>query len=690
MATGSVRILCVVLALVLACCAQRDGEARDGPSAQAGARLAQPAQAQARLATGATVRWTVALPQEPPPLLAGRLAGRALVARAGDGTLLRFDVDSLSQTATGTEAVVCLGSGPEGEVLAGLAGGRIVRVDPTTLGFAELAKVAGDLVFVGRDSRGLVAATMHSEPLRPGRQRRYREDETVFVVHDLAAQATHRFVPEFAIGQHGPPSAVLLDRQRRLWLGFDCGEWGGWLGHVDLRSGAASGEEAPHGVFGLIETRAGRILCFGGVEHRFCASYVSAVEDGKLLALHTSEFSRRHDDGPVDPPAGPIAHVVEDPVAGGFLVFTQWTLYRVDAGFQKWTRWGQLGLGTPWGRPDSIGSYPSITSMQVRSLDPLDLLATTRLDGVWRLRAGPDGLRAERSFVRKPRTLAVQREDVVLLADEPASAWRRAGPVWRSVLPLPAQPALERRVLAMGGGGLLVVERRDEDADLDLWRHRGTAVDRLPSVRGQCDSVFSTPDGQLWLADPQPTAATHRLARLVDGAWQTVGAPEVCPGPLDPVASAGPPWLLHSPRDARLYTLAAGDRPTAWSILAAPPGGTDLREVSDVRPWRTGQLLVVDAWRGVGLLEPRSGAFSAPGFACPEGPLHLACPDAQDRVWLAGQGLWVADGPVLHDLRAIAALGSEPMVALQPDPAPGAGIVALRADGAVLWLALDR
>ncbi len=85
-----------------------------------------------------------------------RRQGGALVALAGAGNLLRFDVASRAVTAERVEPAraVCLGGGDGDPVVVGFDDGRVCRVDPADLGLVELARVPGRAWWVGYPARG--------------------------------------------------------------------------------------------------------------------------------------------------------------------------------------------------------------------------------------------------------------------------------------------------------------------------------------------------------------------------------------------------------------------------------------------------------------------------------------------------------------------------------------------------------
>ena len=57
----------------------------------------------------------------------------------------------------------------------------------------------------------------------------------------------------------------------------------------------------------------------------------------------------------------PITHVVEED--GGLLVFSYSDVFRVDKALKSWKKVATLEIQYRWGRPDAVGSYPSVCAV---------------------------------------------------------------------------------------------------------------------------------------------------------------------------------------------------------------------------------------------------------------------------------------------------------------------------------------
>jgi ligand-binding sensor domain-containing protein len=90
--------------------------------------------------------------------------------------------------------------------------------------------------------------------------------------------------------------------------------------------------------------------------------------------------------------------------------------------------------------------------------------------------------------------------------------------------------------------------------------------------------------------------------------------------------------------------------------------------------------------RGLRTLDPTSGRVATASIAAPGYPVGTLARDGLGRLWLAGQGLWMAspDGAALHRLDALPMLGRTRVYALGRDvDHPDGVIVSLGPRGVV-------
>ncbi len=381
------RLPIILWALLLA---HVEGLRADEGSVAASASLRQPA--------GATTRYEYHFNRN--SLRDSQRAGNALVAVTNSGNLLRFDFETrkLTREWFGPSMVVCLGRGEGDSVLAGFEDGRVCRVNPATLSREEIAKLPGKPQWIGFAAGGqqapgrLVAVVEQSRWVEEDGQRWREKYSAVLNLATGQAYATSRLATTF-----------LLDSKHRLWLGGDRGEWGGWCSYVDLDAGKLSSirgirrvvkdldldlGEVWDGVYGFVELQDGQVWAYGGVSHMgFNEAFVRRVDEGKAEELFRSDNSVEigaFNDGKDAPrprrPCLPITHIIETR-GDEFLVFSYSDLFRTDSKLTRWTRAHDLNIQYRWGRPDSVGSYPSITAVHRLEGQGGGLLCATALNG---------------------------------------------------------------------------------------------------------------------------------------------------------------------------------------------------------------------------------------------------------------------------------------------------------------------
>jgi hypothetical protein len=337
-----------------------------------------------------------------------RLVGDAIIALTESGNLLRLDLATLKLTREwfGAVRAVCLGRGELGAVLAGFEDGRVCRVDAASLALTEVVRLSGKPRWVEAvaDDAGpsaktrLVAVVEQTRPVeRNGRQ----FQAAIEVVQDLGSGKTYALDFKKPDGPDRGPVAFLVDSRRRLWLGADNGEWGGWCCYVDFKEGKVQTVPGPEidedtrnqywlGIYGFTELRDGQIWAYGGMLHMGSDGFIGRVDRGRCEGLF--RFDGLSDDKPLpaDRPHLPVTHVIEDPKTGAIQVVSFSDIYRTDSKLAHWAKVHVLKIGYRWGRPDALGTYPSVRSvLPIQEPGKADrLLFTTRMGGFVRLADG--------------------------------------------------------------------------------------------------------------------------------------------------------------------------------------------------------------------------------------------------------------------------------------------------------------
>jgi len=698
----------------------------------------RPPTGEVRLASGRVVDYTIHFDRN--SLQDSVRLGNGLIALTSSGALLRFDLPAvrLVRERIDTENVTCLGRGEGTAVLAGLSDGRVCRVDPATLDLAEVTKLAvaprwiGWCQAAGSRPAGLVVATRLTKPVdRDGR----RWDVPCSVVHDLATMNT------FALEHEA--TTFLLDRTGRLWLGADRGEWGGQLTRVDLVRGAVAlikpppsrepGEEALwHGVYGLIELRDGQIWAFGGTSHLgLNDGYITRIDGAEprpLFAFDPPEgIGKAAEPGR---PALPITHVIEE--TDGLLVFSYSDVFRVDRELKSWKQVATLAIQYRWGRPDAVGSYPSVRAVHPPSRDGEPYVLATVGDGYVLLDGSKATSHSLPGQLGASGVYGVQNTSEGTLfseGDDRLPTWTLRAKGWEVASlepPVEVDPAsalagfepdtqtwYETHVLAGPGGEIYTVSATNGTGTRTTARRVHGKPERLGRETSSLypSSCFITADGTLWSAD------YTELKRFEKGRWKTVFQWPQPEGPsrliekgrgktmvqwprverpsrLNPVNTTGPPWLLLGRFPTSLWQLhhgAHGDDPRLTRVEIRE-GEKSLR-ISAGIPWSARTLLLAtDA--GLRAYDPGARKLSKIDLEEPPKPVNAFARDGLGRLWLGCKsGLWMveAGGKTLESFDRVPWIGGNEVHALAPDPRHDDGvIVALGARSVVFVRAVRK
>lgn len=678
-------------------------------------RAAEPPAGEARLASGRVVNYTIHFDRN--SLQESVRLDDGLIALTSSGTLLRFDLPAVAlgrERIDGAE-VTCLGRGEGGAVLAGLADGRVCRVDPATLALTDVARLSAPPQWIGWAGAGegrpagLVVVT---RPTRPVAQGERHWDVPYSVVNDLATGKT------FALEIQA--TAFLLDRTGRLWLGADRGEWGGRIWRVDLAEGKLA-EIAPpssrdprlpafwQGIYGFVALRDGQVWAFGGTAHMGIGEgTITRVDTAAPRVLYSASIGPIFEEDAKPPPKPdrprvPITHVVEE--ADGLLVFAYSDVFRVDRALQTWKLAGTLEIDYRWGRPDAVGAYPAVQAVHPPARPGGPYVLATVADGYVVF----DGAKASPRAL--PGQLGVSSADwlentaegtVVFERDDRLAPWRLGPKGWETIAleppfdPDPNQDEAElesekddaawheTRVLVAPGGAIVTVSATNmSPGTRTTARREGGKTRRIGREVSSLNpsASFLTADGTLWNTNFGELLRFDQGRgrwRPLPGAMQGRGAWE-----LRPLNPDGPPWLLLNPDGGPLWRLEAG--PRGANVRLGPvdlrEGGKPLR-VSDAIPWTKGSLLLsTDA--GLRVCSPSTLAVSHPDPELPVppdlGPTTAMTRDGLGRLWLGNaRGLWLVEPGAKspEPLDRVPWVGRSEVADLAPDPHHPDGVIA--------------
>ena len=692
-------------------------------------------------------------------------AGDALIALTDLGNFLRLNYATLELTREwfGPVPATCLGRGENGAVLAGLADGRICRIDPATLATTELARLTGKLQWVGVTSAGtakprLVAVVEQKKWAKDDDGDRY---EIPFsVVHDHGSGKTYLVDPQGENPSNIHATSLLLDSKHRLWLGADNGEWGGWCSYVDLDAGEIRlvpglriYDEVPQplwrGVVGFTELRDGQVWAYGGTTHMgMTDGFIWRVDQGKSEELY------RLDNGPLvrrqmkearkaagveepeakdepkrkpDPPFPtgrpylPITHVVEGPEAGAITVVSFSDIYRTDARLARWEKVHELKIGYRGGRPDAVGSYPSVRRVlpDAPAGKPVGLVFATRVDGLVRLAEGKEtrhALHGQLGAEYVQRLEASSEGLLVIDGSDESHPSRFAGGAWSEVSFAPPYEPVDpngpearvrpgarewhKSIPLVGRDGSIVTINSSGWAPgsqaIALWRNGKAEVVGREVSQLVVEACFLTPDGQIWNADD------GGLRRLVNGQWSKatdydwprgVGRTEwnEIGWGLRAINDAGPPWILHDRTNELLLRLSHGPNfENPWLEVSPLNEDGQRLEVRDAISWTKGELLLATD-RGLRTFPIDGGRVATPALDAGGRPVTHLVRDGRGRLWLGGEGLAVleADGKTLHSLDELPLPGRSKIVAMAADPQHPDGAIASVEDRGVIFVRVD-
>lgn len=294
-----------------------------------------------------------------------------LVVRTCSGKLIRYDRNLRMIAAAAPSSKVVALALP----FAALDNGDIVRVD-AALTLSPVGRASQTPLWIG--SRGGDAIAFFE------RDRRY----AIETIHE-GKTSTFEITRDKALAQRiGHPSTFLLDHDT-LWFGVDAGEWGGWIGKIDLKtmkltspSGRKGDPSSDDPVMGFATHPDGRVLAHGGMIHMGLTNgSINAIVGGTLVPVWKREGF--DDKQPENPPALPVVSIQPNGERMRILVWDE--LYDVSGDFKEWSKIASIPARTRSGRPDSVGDYPAVVAI----VDLGDeLVFATTLDGLFVFKDG--------------------------------------------------------------------------------------------------------------------------------------------------------------------------------------------------------------------------------------------------------------------------------------------------------------
>ena len=647
------------------------------------------------LESGFRARWRYQFDRN--SLQDARLSGKSVVALTDSGDLLSFDAQTLTlkHERPSSRAYVCLGSGLRGAILAGADDGAVFTIHPETLEPTLVARVGNEIEWVGADplTGGVLVMTRPSHD-EIAADRKKRKDLVNCRVHDLASGKVHE-LRQKDYGHRGK-STVFVDSRRRIWIGFDVGEWGGGTLFVDLATGATGevkDDSYADNVLGFFEPAPGEVWAYGGLIHFRARWFIARVDRGRAEMVLQTPRERDSEDKLIEPPPGtprlPITAILPGGTDGSLLVLSYHELFRLHRPGNRWEKVCEFRARHIHGRPDAMGSYPAIARALHVGSTPLELICATRLDGFLRLSRGVISHHSVPPLAREgePSFPLQLTNGIQLDEDELRSFVANRWPD-RTVDTIPP-PGIddnewrEHFVMEEKGGSLLVFSKDSSTPGRrQVARWKAGRVEKLFAGRESMSVLycFTTPDGTLWCADHDG------LLKFEGRDWIRCNQERttMCFG--DVVSSGGPPWIFHSNSDGhQLYRLSPGGQATEARLEKVAVDEKDrVRDILELEPGRF--LLATDG----GLKSWKSGdlTFSPPAFAPPSREVWSLVRDGSGRIWMGGEGLWlVADK--LIPLDEVPHVSSLQVWSLEANPGDPHGVIVSPRGNPTLFVSVD-
>lgn len=652
---------------------------------------------------------------------------KGLIVAMLSGVLDRFD--SLSgapaRERVDVPGIASLTRGDGESFFAGFDDGRVCRLDTETLELVEIAKLPGEVKWIGwskaerAGKAGLVAAIWFDEVVEVDGK---REEIRRGAIHDLASGKSFTL--------ENRPSSFFVDREGRLWVGADRGEWGGWVVRINLDEGKMANLPPPpstdadqkaswHAVNGFIELADGQIWAFGGTNHM-------GITDGEFTRVDLDaprvvfayESPELFWGGPqADPnlPEMPPTRVLEEP--DGFLVFSYDDVFRVDRAFKTWKRVTTLDLDYEWGRPDAVGAYPAITDVLTPSREGEPHIIATNLNGILLLDGTNLTAMTAPGQLIAPSVSEIRNTTEGLLflsGDGRAVGWRLGAKGWETVQLAPpyeidpdgeaapleneAEAWASTQVFVKPDGAILTVSGSGEDLGT---RTTALRVDGKPEILNRRTSdmepsaCFLAPDGSLW-------SAGDYLRRFENGRWSMVAH---VPEPyvhfrLKAATTGGPPWLFldREPRGYEAYEYgvlwrldlgARGDAPKLAMVRGDDPNARLIAR--DAIPWPGGALLATN--KGFQTYDSATGRLAKIDLGAPAETVTAMAHDGLGRLWLGCEdGLRLVDVESAKSewINQAPGVGDHQVDCLAADPARDDGVVAVVNSEAVVFIRAER
>jgi hypothetical protein len=385
-------------------------------------------------------------------------------------------------------------------------------------------------------------------------------------------------------------------------------------------------------------------------------------------------------------------------VKDGLLIFSYSDVFRVDKGFKNWTRTARLRIAYRWGRPDAIGSYPSVRTVHpsAREGEPY-LLATVGngfvgLDGS---RSIPHEIRGQLAASYVSEITNTSEGTLFSPSDDRLPTWKLGANGWEIAnLAPPLESAAkddfaaweknqgawhETRLIAAPDRSIYTISGTAVSAGTRATTHRvGGKTTKLGQELSSLSPSYSfmTADETLW------NACFDELLRFDNGRWVSVqNLPEgqAPSSHVKPVNSDGPPWLLLDDFPPSLWQLdhgKNGEHPKLTRLALEEAGKPVV--IDDAIPWSGGDLLLATR-AGLRAFVSTKKTLSRTSLAEPPQPPKKLMRDGLGRLWMATESkLYLLNGTgdkSLESFDVVPAIAQKGICAITPAPQHLDGVI---------------
>lgn len=652
------------------------------------------------------------------------VVGNTVVGLTETGLLLRFELPemTLARRRLFEKPLTCLGRGSAGELLAAASDGTVLALDPESLEGTAIGHFPFEPVWIGKystESGEVVVGITREAHWREKKD--FRWIEWQFRVHVLPSGRSWSL--------NDQPDKILLGQDGNLWIGSDRGEFGGGVYRYDLERGkkknlAKACSEARleerkrfaenfgssvkdldwgcEGVYGFLAEPGGAVLTYGGTSHLgINHGYVGRIRDDRMSLLGEFGYGVEEDPETAGRPVFPITRILE---AGEKkrVVFSYGSVFLSDTAFQEWEHVADLDIRYDPGRPNAVGSFPSVVQVHLLEVEPLHLLIATRRDGFLELKAG--------SVTHRPLSGQLEADHITWIGSKAGVLtavdtqrfvgrevpWRYEAGSWSALeLEPPFQPEYSEwrldEFLTLADGSFLALYGTYASPGPHLTLHwqndRSIVLDHRKKVAGggirRGLRAFETADRSVWGIEGR----TLRQLDRQDG-WAAVGdVPEDAAGAkMWPIASLDEATLLldTDKEGRRLWLLTPTEDETKAVLEPIEPGKL---EVYDALTLDHDQIVLATN-QGVNVLDPKTKELRPPEFSLPQFAVRFLARDSAGGVWMAGDGLWMyqPEADAAHDLSGLGVLGYGPILAMATVPTEPFGVVLSIEDRGLVFL----